>query len=159
MQFRQSQDFYISSNIQLNCIKSLSMVTQWTIHDCTSGTCSSLIRIGQSVSTIFSELYIPARILPYGTYELKLTVTMDASSNLTSSSSAFVTITPSGIKANLVQYGTSMITRGYQQDLILNPGTFSADIDGYTFNASVNYYSFHLFIIEIPFINYLGLEL
>jgi hypothetical protein len=84
---------------------------------------------------------------------------MDASSNLTSSSSTFVTITPSGIKANLVQYGTSMITHGYEQDLILDPGTYSADIDGYTFNATVNHYYFYLFIIVISFINYLGLEL
>ena len=52
--------------------------------------------------------------------------------------SAYVKITPSGITANLVPYGTSMITRGHQQDLYLDPGTYSADIDGNVFNASVS---------------------
>ena len=49
-----------------------------------------------------------------------------------------MTITPSGITANLVQLGTSMITRGNEQDLKLDPGTFSVDLDGYTFNATVS---------------------
>jgi hypothetical protein len=91
----------------------------------------------QSVLTTFSELYIPARTLAYGIYELELTVTMKASSNLISSLSAYVKITPSGITANLVQFGTSTITRGHQQNLTLDPGTFSVDPDGYEFNASV----------------------
>lgn len=64
---------------------------------------------------------------------------MVISPNLTSSSSAYVQITPSGITANLVQYGTSMITRGHQQDLILDPGTYSVDLDQDTFNATVSF--------------------
>ena len=47
-------------------------------------------------------------------------------------------ITPSGITANLVPYGTSMITRGYEQNLTLDPGTYSVDRDGNAFNASVS---------------------
>ena len=144
MQFRRNQDFYISSNIQLNCNNSLSIITKWSINNCTSGNCSSPIQIDQSVSTTFSELYIPARTLPYGIYQLKLTVTMVVSPHITAFSSAYVKITPSGITANLVQYGTSMITRGHQQDLILDPGTYSADPDGYIFNATVNHYYFNL---------------
>ena len=31
-----------------------------------------------------------------------------------------------------------MITRGHQQNLPLDPGTFSVDRDGITFNASVS---------------------
>lgn len=80
---------------------------------------------------------MPARILSYGIYQLKLTVTMTISSMLSASSSAYVRITRSGITANLVQYGTSMITRGYAQDLTLDPGTFSVDPDGNIFNATV----------------------
>jgi hypothetical protein len=60
--------------------------------------------------------------------------------NLTSSSSIYVRITPSGITANLVQLGTSMITSGYQQNLTLNPGNYSIDLDGYQLNASVSFY-------------------
>ena len=90
-----------------------------------------------------SELFIPALALAYGIYELKLTVAMVASPALTSSASVYVEIIPSNITANLVQFGTSVITSGQQTDLILNPGTFSVDPDSTTFNASV---SFHIFI-------------
>lgn len=51
--------------------------------------------------------------------------------------SAYVRINPSGITANLIRLGTSMITRGHDQDLQLNPGLYSSDSDGYPFNASV----------------------
>ena len=63
---------------------------------------------------------------------------MASATAMTSTMSAHVKITPSGITANLVPYGTSMITRGHQQDLTLDPGTYSADIDGNVFNASVS---------------------
>jgi hypothetical protein len=138
-QFRRNQDFEISSNIQLNCNISLSTIIQWTINNCTSGTCLSQIQIDQTVQTTLSELYIPARTLSYGIYELKLIVTMVASSNLASSASAYVEINPSGITANLVEFGTSMVTRGHQQDLLLDPGRFSVDPNGFTFNATVGY--------------------
>jgi hypothetical protein len=122
-------------------------MTQWTIYNCTSINCSSQIQIDQTVPTTFSELYIPARILSYGIYQLKLTVKMDISVNVLSSNSVYVKITPSGIIANLVQYGTSMITSGHDQDLILDPGTLSIDLDGYIFNTTVNSYHFYFFQI------------
>ncbi len=138
LQFRRNQDFFFSSYLQLNCNSSLSTITQWTINNCTS-VCSSSIHIGQLIITTLSELYIPAKTLAYGTYQLTLTVSMIAAPQLSSSASAYVKITPSGITANLVQYGTSMITRGYQQDLLLDPGTFSIDPDATIFNASVSF--------------------
>ena len=64
---------------------------------------------------------------------------MLAAPHLTSSISVYVRIISSSITPNLVQYGTSMITRGYQQDLLLDPGTFSVDPDAVTFNASVSF--------------------
>ena len=63
---------------------------------------------------------------------------MASAVNLISSASAYVKITPSGITANLVPYGTSMITRGHEQDLVLDPGLYSIDRDGNAFNASVS---------------------
>jgi hypothetical protein len=137
LQFRRNQDFYINSYIELNCNISLSTITQWIISNCTSN-CSSHILVDQSVITTLSELYIPALTLAYGIYELKLTVTMSVLSSLTSSVSAYVQITQSNIITNLVQLGTSMITSGYQQDLKLDPGTYSVDPDGYVFNGSVS---------------------
>lgn len=113
-------------------------MTQWTIHNCTWINCSSQVQIDSIVQTTFSELYIRARTLPQGIYEFKLTMFMTTSPMFNASSSAFVRITPSGITANLVQYGTSMITRGYEQDFTLDPGTFSLDPDGDIFNATVS---------------------
>ena len=138
LQFRRSQDFYISSYIELNCNVSLSTMIQWTISNCTS-TCSSSFSFDPSIITTRSELYVPGRILALGIYELKLTVTMSVSSSVRSSATAYVQIQASGFTANLVQLGTSMITSGYRQNLKLDPGTFSKDPDGEVFNGSVSY--------------------
>jgi hypothetical protein len=86
-----------------------------------------------------SELFIPANTLPYGIYQLTLTVSMIVDPSLTNSSSIYVHISPSGVTANLVQLGTSVVTSGHQQNLKLDPGNFSIDPDGYPFNASVCY--------------------
>jgi hypothetical protein len=62
--------------------------------------------------------------------------------SLTNSSSVYVQISLSSVTANLVPLGTSMVTSGHEQDLKLDPGTFSIDPDGYPFNASVCYNEF-----------------
>ena len=84
---------------------------------------------------------MPSRTLPFGLFELTLTVTMNISSSLTSSKSAYVRITQSGITANLVPLGSSMITSGSGQDLNFNPGLYSVDLDEDHFNASVSVFS------------------
>ncbi len=137
LQFRRNQDFYIVSIIDLNCNDTLTTITQWIITNCTS-VCSNRIQLDQTIITTLSELYIPARTLVYGTYELILTVTMNNYPSLTTSSSVYVQITPSGITANLIQLGTSMITSGHQLDLRLDPGTYSVDPDANIFNSSVS---------------------
>lgn len=137
-QFQRSQDFSIVSIIELNCNISLSINTKWTINKCINSTCVSQIHVDQSVVTTFSELFIPARSLNYGIYEFKLTVTMIAVPNLTTSALTYVKITQSSIQANLIQFDTSMITQGDQQNFILDPGTFSIDPDTTMFNASVS---------------------
>ncbi|CAF1124640.1 unnamed protein product [Adineta steineri] len=149
MSYRRSQDFSISSMIQFNCDGSLSTTTKWTIKNCTSTSCSFEIALNEKVMTTFSELYIPSRTLDYGVYQLTLTVTMIDSSNLKSSSSVYVRITATGITANLVQLGTSMITRGDQQDLLLDPGTFSVDPDEDTFDATKWKYTYYCRIYDL----------
>jgi hypothetical protein len=137
-QFRRIQDFYVSSYILLNCPISLATSTRWTISNCTS-TCTNVIQFSPaSVITTFSELFIPARTLDFGLYQLTLTVSMLVAPQLKSSVSAYVKINPSGITANLVPLGTSVITSGQQKDLILDPGTYSVDPDTDQFNASVS---------------------
>lgn len=88
--------------------------------------------------TTFSELFIPARTLDFGLYQLELTVTMLVAPQLTSSVSAYAQINPSGVTANLIPLGTSVITSGQQKDLLLDPGTYSVDPDTDQFNASVS---------------------
>jgi len=137
--FQRSQDVYIISYLQLNCNASLSTIIKWTIKQC-APYCSIGIPLDQSIVTTHSELFIPAKILSDGIYELQLNVTMTASPNLTSSASVYIKINPSNITVNLAPLGTSMIKHGYQQNLILNPGAYSIDPDTNTFNKSVRHY-------------------
>ena len=137
-QFRRIQDFFISSSITLDCSISLSIQTQWAIINCTS-TCSNTIQFSSSqVITSASELYIPARTLDFGLYQLKLTVTMTAMPQFTTSISAYVGINPTGITANLAPLGTSIITSGRDKNLTMDPGSYSVDPDAASLNASVS---------------------
>ena len=136
---RRSEDFYIGSYLQLQCNASLSTMVQWTIHPCTS-VCSPVSQlISQSVVTATTELYVPAQSFDLGTYMLRLQVSMLAVPQLIATASAYVTVTPSGITANLMRFGTSMITLGRGKDLLLDPGTYSDDPDVLAFNASVGF--------------------
>ncbi|CAF4405891.1 unnamed protein product, partial [Adineta steineri] len=135
--------------IQFNCDGSLSTTTKWIIKNCTSTSCSFEIILNEKVMTTFSELYIPSRTLAYGVYQLTLTVTMIDSPSLKASSSVYVRITATGITANLVQLGTSMVTRGDQQDLLLDPGTFSVDPDEDTFDATKWKYTYYCRIYDL----------
>ena len=83
------------------------------------------------------ELVVPPRSLDYGVYQMKFTVTLALSSQLTTTAVTYVRIIPSPITVNLLQLGSSMIAHGQQQTLILDPGSFSIDPDSTLFNASV----------------------
>ena len=137
LEFRRNKGFSITSNIQLNCNTSFGTTTQWTIRICTSN-CSSQIQIDSTIDTTFTEIYIPAKSLSYGIYQFILTVTMVSAPNVSSSSYTYVKILPTNIIVNVVMYGASMITRGFTQDLVLDPGQFSVDPDDDTFNTSVS---------------------
>ena len=137
VQFHRDQEFSIVSIIELHCNSSISITTQWTIQNCTP-TCSNITSIDPTIITTLSELYIPIRTLPYGTYQMTLTVVMKDFPGLTMSSSVYVRIIASNIAANLVQFGTALITSGYQQDLNFDPGKYSIDPNQNVFNASVS---------------------
>ena len=79
------------------------------------------------------ELVIPSHSLDYGVYQIKLTVAMTVSSQLTASVVTYVSIIRSPITVNLLQLGSSMIIHGQQQTLTLDPGSFSVDPDSTTF--------------------------
>jgi len=137
-QYRRSQEFYILSTIKINCNKSLSTKKIWKIRNySTIG--SSDIDFDKKVSKSSSELFIPSNTLPYGIYQFELTVEMIEDESLVDSSSVYVEINPSGVTVNLVPLGTSVVTVGHQQNLTLNPGNYSKDLDGFEFNASVRF--------------------
>ena len=122
--------------IELNCNDSTSIQSQWILKNN-----SNVIPFDSQIETTFSELFIPARKLPFGIFQLQLTITLSVYPTLNYSSSVYVEITPSGITANLVQLGTSMITSGFEQDLKLDPGSYSIDFDQNTFDIDVSEHS------------------
>ncbi|CAF1074084.1 unnamed protein product [Adineta steineri] len=135
VEFQRSRDFYIVSIIEFNCADSLLINTQWKIKSCNTN-CSNAIQVGSSIITTSSELYIPEQTLPLGIYELELTVKIINMSNLTTTTSVYVEIIPTLIKVNLIQYATSMITHGYEENLLIDPGTYTVDPDEDTFNTT-----------------------
>ena len=118
--------------------------------------CPNSIQIDSNVKTTSNEIYIPAQTLSIGIYELKLTVSMNMLPNLQTSKSAYVRITASGITANPVPLGTSMITSGSKQNLELNPGLYSVDLDGYEFRADVKLIMNFIFGWLIRFLSRIG---
>jgi hypothetical protein len=134
--FRRNQDFYISSHVDLHCSSSLVIDARWIIENCTIS-CSGPISIDASIATAFTEIYIPSRTLPLGLYRFTLTIHMQVDPQLTASASVYIQLTSAGITANLVPFGTSMITHGHDQDLILDPGRHSIALDGTLLDANV----------------------
>ena len=138
-EFQPYEEIFISSTIRLNCNGSLARLAQWTIRNCSS-ICSSPMQIDASVvQTNTSELFIPARTLSYGLYQLTLTVSMVLGPQLVSSISTYVKIVQSTIIVRPVPLGTTLVTRGERQNLILDPGSYSVDPDSDSFDASVSH--------------------
>lgn len=153
IQIRRSQDFYFDSIVKFNCQNYSSKTMKWTLMKCSQFVCHSAIDLEPSILTTFTDLYLPAGTLALGVYELRLTVTMENVLNLTIFASNFIHIISSGSVANLVLLGTSMITIARQQNIQLNPGLYSANLDMSPFNASVSivYKLVILFILNILF--------
>ena len=140
MKFRQNQNIYITSNITFNCIESSFITTKWTILTCTP-LCLDQTQFNQPIDTTQTDLFILAQTLFHGIYQLTLTVTIIDFPTLTTSSSVYIEIVRSTMITNIISYNTLMITHDYQQNLFLNPGEFSFDVNAITFNKSVSYQS------------------
>ena len=137
LDLQKSDDLSISSSVLLTCDVFFSLIHTWSLTSC-SPRCLSSFSLPSSVVTTSSELFIPSNLLPYGLYQVTLTVSMIASSNWTGSSSIYVHIHPSDITVHLVPYGTSMITHDQRMNLTLDPGAFSLDPDAEVFYRSVS---------------------
>ena len=143
LEFRRNQDFHFMSSIQIDCNQSFSLNSTWAIYVCTANCSTIAQQVDPSIILKSTDLYIPARTLSIGVYQLELTVVVSGSSNVTAKRSAYVRISQSGIIVNLFHMGTSFITSTYQRELEMNPGIFSVDSDGYDFNASVSDFMTH----------------
>ena len=137
LQFQRSQEFHISSYLQWTCDASFSTINTWAIKNCT-GTCSDQIQIDPMIDWTLSELVVPARTLPLGTYELKSTVTIVTIPGMNLSASTYIKVNPSGPIVNLVRFGTSMITHARQKNFQIDPGQFSVDPDATSWETDVS---------------------
>ena len=140
IQIRLEEDLYLSSTLEVTCNSSFQLAYRWRMYHCSSTICAtSPIIMNSNLITTSNEYFLPARTLPLGLHQIELLVTMTipSSTSIYQSRSIYLLITPSGINANLVPLGTSMITNGLGQDLNLNPGEYSIDLDDDHFNASV----------------------
>lgn len=135
-QHQRSEYLTIDSTIHINCTVSDSFISKWTVSHC-QPICSIPIDLESMVNLKSTKIAIPPRLLEYGFYEFKLTVRMNMSSEFSSSSVTYIEIIPSPLMINLIQYGTSIITIGQDQDLFVDPAKFSSQPDGKSFNETV----------------------
>ena len=136
--FRRSEDLSIISMIEYNCNQSFGIIPQWIITNCTTS-CSNRIQLDSSIITTSSELYIPSQTLSYGTYQFELIIRMSTNSTwLNVSKSTYIQIIPSNIIVNSFHSGTLMLIIANTHDLLLDPGSYSIDLDNNIFNTSVS---------------------
>ncbi len=145
LEYQRNEEIFLSSLIEFHCEKSFVIFPKWIIYNS-----SYEIQFHPTIiETTHMDLFIPSHTLSVGVYQLKLTIATSMSSNLISSKSISLRINPSGITLNIIPYGISMITHGYQQNLQLNPGKYSIDRDGYAFNANVSFNLYFIILCEV----------
>lgn len=160
IQIRLEEEFYLSSSIQITCNSSYQLAYQWHIYNCSSTLCSTSTIINLNLTKKSNEYFLPARTLSPGFYQIELVTTISVISlSMKQSRSIYLLITPSGIIANLVPLGTSMITNGIGQSLRFNPGQNSVDLDDDHFNASVRKELFSSFHRTSLYLSIKGMEL
>ena len=88
-----------------------------------------------------SQLIISANSLAYGLYNFtfRVEVAMWDNSVLSNSANTFVQIVPTGLAVYALRNGISSILIGSQQKLVLNPATYSIDLDDFISPSSLQY--------------------
>ncbi|CAF1275359.1 unnamed protein product, partial [Adineta ricciae] len=142
-QYRRSDNILINHIINNNCTPLHSYFKRWIVTNCTSS-CEFQVNINYLLNITTNQILIPARTLPYGVYRLKLVLTMrNSTATIIASSSVYIAIIPATIIVNLVQYGTSVITSSYENDLILDPGKYSINPDSDIFDTTNWNYTYY----------------
>ena len=136
--FRPNQDIFISSDIKINCSQALSITRKWTIRNWSS-ICSDPSDFYPSIDTTRNNLFIPARTLANGIYELNFIVFMSDIPEVFSSAFVYIEIMHSTLMTNLIEFDKSMIIYDIHDDLLLDPGQFSFDRTRIAFDTDVNH--------------------
>jgi hypothetical protein len=138
VEYKFNEEIYISSNIEFNCEKFFSIEYEWIISNCTLN-CSILNKFNEEIKTTLNEIYFPSKILTFGIYEFKLilNLTISLNSSLYSKSIRIEIVRSENLIVNLIEFGTSEITLGENQQVLLEPGKYSLHDDGNEFIENV----------------------
>ena len=135
--YGKRRSFHVTADVTIRCASLYVTHFEWQIYKHSSNT-SSLVQLSLSVKKQGKRISISAGTLDYGVYEFRFTANISAFRNMSSTRSSYIEITESNSTANPVKFGTSMITSGHSQDLVLDPGQYSIDPDTRQFNPSVS---------------------
>ena len=99
--------------------------------------CSNVLQLDQSIELSGKDLLIGAEILSSGVYKVELIVTMVDDPLLSSSAFTYIEITRSIVMINLISFNATKIEQNIEENLTLNPGEFSVQLDQSRINKNV----------------------
>lgn len=140
---QRSEAFSVSTSTILNCSNSLNNTKQWNILQCNvdTGNCVPTAYLNGLISQLSSarrsEIYIRAQQLPLGTYLFNFTVSMNSQANFAGVGFTYIKIVSSDLQVNMLPNGTSVITAGVTQSVLLQPGVYTLDPDSSYFDPRV----------------------
>ena len=148
--------FTLVSTTTLNCVFTLANKKEWLIFlvNSSDGSILSQVNLATNPTTSFAELVIQPNSLNFGLYKFVYKVTMldGVYNNLYASEVAtYIRIKPAGIIvssiANSIGGGTLETNLGLSQSLVLNPVSYSYDLDGIVKASSLSF-KFYCQVIE-----------
>ena len=136
--FGKRRSFYVSAQFKLHCVGSPSKETtiNWEIKS-VNDTAKKNVAWRPSSTINRQDLFIAAGTLDYGLYEFQFTIGMVDFPRMVTSNSTYIEIIHLNSTANLIKFGTSMITSSHDKVLILDPGKYSFDPDQGELNREV----------------------
>jgi len=132
LKFTRNQNVYISLATTYNCTVSIIPRSIWKIFKSSNQTEST-----PSFETSENDLFIPARTLSFGIYKVELTATTPVDP-AKASFVTYIEICQSNIFIHFFPFQATTITHHYTEDLILNPGEYSFQINEISFHKEVN---------------------
>ena len=145
-QVQRSKMFSVAADTSFSCPLNIVLSQQWLVTSVRSnGSIIGAVNISSIDSSAMSEIVIPALFLPYGYYnfafqfnfsytnELMLTKTFYSTVN------TYVQIVPTGIAVSGFPNGMSQSLFGTKQQVAIDPGTNSVDLDYIADPSKLNY--------------------